>query len=378
MVACGALSEHREYLGDNVRLDSYQKALSALVKSGDVVLDLGSGTGILGLMACRAGAGRVYAVEAGPIIGLAREICRANGFLDRVTFIRGWSTEIELPEKIDVVVADQIGNFGFNTGLVRFFADARERFLKPGGILVPSSVDLYAVPVECPAVFADVNFWCVPRLDFNLSAVHSVAANAGHFTSLRANQLLAPPSKLTSLDLAAPHVGRGALAASASFTVNRSATLHGIGTWFSAQLAKDLIITNSPLAKDASRRRHLVFPIGRPVPVSKGDQVEVKIRSLHEESVVSWRVEVAGKASFNHSTWNGMLICEEDVRRTSPDFVPNLTRRGQARLSVLSLCNGRRPLSEIERETYRMHPTLFHSPKEAAIFVAEVLARYSR
>ena len=103
-----------KYLTDEVRLSAYQRPINATVRPGDVVPDLGSGTGILGLFACRAGAAHVYSIEVGSIIGLAREICRVNGFLDRVTYMRGLSTELELSRKADVVVADEIGNLGSN------------------------------------------------------------------------------------------------------------------------------------------------------------------------------------------------------------------------------------------------------------------------
>jgi len=377
MVICSALAEHREYLADDARLRAYSEAISAIVKPGDIVLDLGAGTGILGLLACRAGAGRVYSVEFTSIIGLARVNGRTNDFADRITFLRGFSTELELPEKVDVVVADQIGNFCFNTGLVRFFRDARERLLKPGGILMPSSVDLYAAPAEFPEIVKQLDFWCEPKAGFDLSAARAIAANTGHFTKLRADQVLGAPVKLASLDLYAPLAREGTLSANLSFTVNRSGTLHGIGTWFSAQLAPGVHVTNSPLAADAMRRGHLVFPIAQPVALSEGDQVEARVRILDEESVVSWRVEVPGKASFNHSTWNGMLLSQEDLGRSRPEFVPSLSPMGNARLLALTLCDGRRPLCEIEQEVFRSYPALFHSLREAAGFVAEVVARYS-
>ena len=107
-------TSYYKYLTDEVRLSAYQRPINATVRPGDVVLDLGSGTGILGLFACRAGAAHVYSIEVGSIIGLAREICRVNGFLDRVTYMRGLSTELELSRKVDVVVADEIGNLGSN------------------------------------------------------------------------------------------------------------------------------------------------------------------------------------------------------------------------------------------------------------------------
>src|SRR5206468_2971544 len=99
----------------------------------------------------------------------------------------------------------------------------------------------------------------------------------------------------------------------------------------------------------------------------------------------TWNVEVwsasdlqqgldrsACKGSFTHSTWKGMLISKEELQRTRPNFVPTLTARGAARLSVLSLCDGRRTLAEIEEEVYRRHPRLFPSRSQAAAFVAEV------
>jgi hypothetical protein len=72
-----------------------------------------------------------------------------------------------------------------------------------------------------------------------------------------------------------------------------------------------------------------------------------------------------------------MLICKEDLQRTMPHFIPKLSPWGEARLSVLSLCDGQTALLEIEQEVYHSHPKLFRSLGEAAAFVAEVVTRYS-
>ena len=91
---------------------------------GAVVVDLGSGTGILGLLACQAGAKRVYSIEETGLIELARDIGRTNGLADRIRFIKGLSTRVDLPEPADVILADQIGHFGFEAGLFDYFSDA--------------------------------------------------------------------------------------------------------------------------------------------------------------------------------------------------------------------------------------------------------------
>jgi hypothetical protein len=72
-----------------------------------------------------------------------------------------------------------------------------------------------------------------------------------------------------------------------------------------------------------------------------------------------------------------MLISKEHLQRTQPHFIPKLSPWGEARLSVLSLCDGQRALAEIEQEVYHRHPKLFRSLGEASAFVAEVITRYS-
>jgi hypothetical protein len=105
---------------------------------------------------------------------------------------------------------------------------------------------------------------------------------------------------------------------------------------------------------------------------------------LLADMTITWNVEVWGavgnsakKAAFSHSTFQGMLLSKEDLQKTRPDFVPKLNARGEARRSVLELCDGRKPLEEVEREVCRRHPKLFRSSAEAAKFVAEVITSYT-
>lgn len=136
-------------LSDRVRTCASERAIAQTVQSGDAVLDLGSGSGIL---ACRAGARRVYAIESGNVIGLARAVCRDNGFADRMVFLEGLSTAVELLELVDVLGTETIGNLGFEEGIIGWVLDVRRRFLKPGGALVPQFIELFVAPVELPVV----------------------------------------------------------------------------------------------------------------------------------------------------------------------------------------------------------------------------------
>src|SRR6185436_4184585 len=86
-----------QYLSDTARLSAFRAAIQEVVKPGNIVVDLGAGTGVLGLLACRAGAKRVFSIESTGIIQLTREISQANGFRDRTVFLNESSTRCSLP-----------------------------------------------------------------------------------------------------------------------------------------------------------------------------------------------------------------------------------------------------------------------------------------
>jgi len=382
------VDEHRQYLADDLRVSAFREAIREVVRPGDVVLDLGSGTGILGLLACRAGAKRVYSVEVGGMIELARAVCRANGFGDRVTFLKGHSTQMELPERVDVAVCDQIGRFGFEAGVPVFFNDVRARLLKPGGSLVPQRIEMFIAPVECDEIWGQVEFWNDSRAGFDFRPARTWAANTGNPVTLLPEQLLGEPAQLCTINLT--EASPGAICGELSIQADRAGTLHGIGGWFSAQLSPNVTMSNSPLASRRIDRRNVFFPVDQPVPLEPGDCVRIRMHIIPDAVVVTWNVEVIQpeangntsvpqilKARFSHSTMRGMLLCKEDLARTQPQFIPELSSWGEARRSILELCDGRRPLAEIEKEVHRRHRTLFFSPDEAAAFVAEVITRYT-
>jgi len=87
-------------------MDAYVEALRRTVTPGSLVLDVGTGAGILALVACRFGARRVYAIEPSNIVEVGREIASANQYADRITFFQQRSEQVQLPERVDVIVSD--------------------------------------------------------------------------------------------------------------------------------------------------------------------------------------------------------------------------------------------------------------------------------
>ena len=378
------LDEHREYLGDPQRLSSFRRAITEVVRPGDIVVDLGAGTGVLGLFACQAGAAKVFSIEQGPIVSLAQEICRANGFADRVSFIKSASLRAKVPEKADVVVADQIGFFGFEAGLLEYFLDARQRFLVSEGKMIPSRIELWATPVNIPERYVNVEFWSNRPADLDFSPACSVATNTLDSASFEPKHLLSEPQRLASLDLLT--WADRSLSYTGEYAIERTGKMHGIGGWFSAKLSPGVTMTNSPLATTRMGRSNAFLPLEHPIEVEAGDRALLNIHIVPSEGLVSWNVGISrnenstwvSKTGSRQSTFKGILLREGDLRQTQPNFVPRRTPWGDARLSVLNLCDGQRPLKEIEAEVYHRHPNLFRSPAEVAGFVARVVARYSQ
>jgi len=141
---------HAEMLSDRDRTSSYLELIGRNVQVGDVVIDIGTGTGIFAIAAARAGAAHVYAIEAGPIARVTRELFRANGVLDCITLIQNWSTQVRLPRAADVVVSELIGNDPLAERVFGITKDAIRRFLRPGGRLLPSGLRILGFAVQLP------------------------------------------------------------------------------------------------------------------------------------------------------------------------------------------------------------------------------------
>ena len=369
------LSEHREYLGDPFRLGAFEKALQIVVKPGARVLDLGCGTGILGLLAARAGAGHVTAVDSGGLIESARAIAAANGLGGRITHLLGHSTRIELTEKVDVVVADQFGPSGFEGAGIECFEDAKRRLLKPDGILVPSRLDFEVGLVARPELRGRVEFWDAPCAGLDLSALAEAARNSNYAVRLEKSDLLGTPARVLGLDLGtAPDVP---LRGEAELVADRAGRLDGLGGWFVATLAPGVTMTNSPLAPDRIARWNAFLPLERSVDLAAGDRVRVHLTVEPREAVFSWIVEAGGRTS-RQSTFKSLFVSREELAAADPRRVPDLDAWGRARRSVLELCDGKRSLAEIEAELRRRHGDLFPARGAAEAFVVRTLAADGR
>ena len=277
------LREFGRYVTDAHRTACFARAIAEQVRPGDVVVDLGTGFGLLALLAVRAGARRVYAIEQGPYVELARAIARDNGCADRITFLAGNSAALAVPEPADVVVSETLGQFALEEYTVEYLRDALARFAKPGARVVPSALELAVVPLESPALarrwaaaygagWEDVAGFDLRRLRqaaLANEALPYVVVDPG-----AGDRALGPAARLARFALGSAASSR--FGARVRCTVAAAGRMDGwLGT-FRVRLSPSVELTTQPSAVP-THWRQVVFPLVPACPVRPGDVVSAEI-----------------------------------------------------------------------------------------------------
>jgi protein arginine N-methyltransferase 1 len=374
-----SLAAYGQMVADNIRTDAYAQALKQRIKTGDVVVDIGTGPGILALLACRFGARRVYAFEPSPIIGLAREIAAANGFADRIEFIPRMSTESSLPEPANVIVSDIHGILPFFSKSLISIIDARERFLAPSGHIIPRSDTLWIAGISAPEIYEkQVGPWNKRPYEFDMSAAGMRRINSIDQCAATAEQLFLEPRCLAALDYST--IKETGLDTTVSWTVDQAAQGHGFALWFDSILADGVTWTNQPGAPRLIYRQAL-FPWPEPLQVSPGDTVTVAIfaKLVGDEYVWRWDTHLVSKNSsngakppFRQSSFLGADFSLPELRASASQFQPKLNENGQIHRRILSLMEGQMSLDAIAHELVKDFPIRFKRWQEAFNLVSAV------
>lgn len=277
---------HLQMLDDRVRTQGFCDALKATVAPGDVVLDIGTGTGILATCAAKAGARQVYAVESSGIAEVAGRLFESNGVADRVSLVRRRSTSATLPERATVLVTETIGNDPLDEQLLEIVADAKERLLVPGAKIIPSAMQIYAVVVDVPQEILEKHVFTKAKLeayaaaydmDFSTLAAHQLSSTEP--IMIESKEVVSwpaePPALLAEIDFTGPF--ETWVAMRAKLTLTRDAERLGVVLAFRARLSERHILSTLPADADPGNHwAYALFPSFEHPSLAKGDTVAIE------------------------------------------------------------------------------------------------------
>lgn len=290
----GMLMHQQNMLLDSVRTTAYYEAIlgNAADFTDKIVLDIGAGTGILSFFAAKAGARRVYAVEASGMAKHARQLAKANGLDEVVKVVQGKIEEIELPERVDVIVSEPMGVLLVHERMMESFIVGRDRFLAPPAPgasfqptqLFPSAGSIWLAPFSDIGLFADTvskaRFWENTNFHgIDLSALLPSAAR-----SQFAQVIVGPVDAKCLLAAATSHRFDFAtikvrdlvdFTIKFAFVAECTGLLHGMAGWFDVEFAGSAVprlLCTSPLS-ETTHWYQARFMLSQPIAVNRGQRL---------------------------------------------------------------------------------------------------------
>lgn len=377
-----SLEQFASMFSDKVRMDAYSAAIAYSVRPNDAVIDLGCGPGIFALLACKAGARRVYAIDVNGVVDFGRQLAAANGFSEKIIFMRGDSRQMHLPERVNVIVSDVRGVLPLFSNAIDTVQDARDRFLAEGGHLLPSRDTLYVAIVELPDAYKQlVGAWkAVPHLD--LLPGLPLVLNSIQRHHIKPDQVVSEPRAWHVLDYmaqaTAPAQNRIEL------PITKTVTGHGLGVWFQTQLAGDIGYSTEPRTQETVYG-HVFLPWLEPVALREGETCSVDLRAhlVGNDYVWQWETNLPAtpehsQIRFVQSSFYGSLFPPSVLQKRAMGFVPVLDESGQAERWILQAFDGKRSLESIAIEAAQQFPHVFRRKEDAFNRAAEIAEKYSR
>ena len=264
--------------------------------------------------------------------------------------------------------------------LIPTIADARRRFLAPGGTLIPRSERIWAAVVEAPERYGKiVDPWEHNSLDRTWSPARRIVVNdlqKARFTPGAVTDQTAgagPRSIIRAWRIPT-------FAANCHWTIQREGTGHGIAVWFETDLADGVGFSNAPGEPEAIYGS-MFFPWLNPVPLAMGQTVRVDLQAKLLEGDYFWRwitrIESAGRpgeiaTQFDQSQLKGAVLSPENLRRRASTHVPQLSKAGLLRRRTLDLMDGTASLEEISKRLTAEFPDRFSRWQQALSFAGEV------
>jgi hypothetical protein len=332
------------------RIEAFRRAIQATVRPGDRVLEIGAGLGTYAFFAARAGAARVWAVEGGPVISVAKTLARVNGLSDTVEFLRGWFPGVAIPGPVDLLIFEDYDPRLIDGWTWRVLASLHRDVLRPDTRVVPGRARLYLAPVHLPDVWRMVGRlgeaddrrydldW-LPSLEYVQNTPLQVPIGPG---DLRHQPGALGEVRLDRLPATSDLAGR------ASWRFDRETEVHGLAYWFDLEVGGTWL-SNAP-GGDPRSWGNLFLPLDCALRVPAGATLDAVVAPETADdgapSWLTWEVRM-GEYRFRGHEFKANPASLADLAPTMPGWIPELTREAQVEGEILRLANGTRTVEEI-------------------------------
>jgi len=269
---------HEEMLKDTVRTGSYRAAImnNPHLFKDKTVLDVGCGTGILSMFAARAGAAHVVGIDMSNIIDQAVKIIEANGFKDTITLVKGKLEDTQLPiQQFDIIISEWMGYFLLYESMLDTVLEARDRYLKPGGLIFPDHATMYLAAIEDQDYKEEkINFWD-NVYGFDYSCIKDIALREPLVDTVELKAVSTDPCILKRIDLTTAKKEDLTFSAPFELRATRNDFIHAFLAWFDVSFDcthKKVSFSTGPHAK-YTHWKQTVFYTPETLRITDGEKI---------------------------------------------------------------------------------------------------------
>uniref|UniRef100_A0AC11DQB4 Protein arginine methyltransferase 8 n=1 Tax=Ovis aries TaxID=9940 RepID=A0AC11DQB4_SHEEP len=268
----------REMLKDEVRTLTYRNSMyhNKHVFKDKVVLDVGSGTGILSMFAAKAGAKKVFGIECSSISDYSEKIIKANHLDNIITIFKGKVEEVELPvEKVDIIISEWMGYCLFYESMLATVIFARDKWLKPGGLMFPDRAALYVVAIE-DRQYKDFKIhWWENVYGFDMTCIRDVAMKEPLVDIVDPKQVVTNACLIKEVDIYTVKTEELSFTSAFCLQVQRNDYVHALVTYFNIEFTKCHKKMGFSTAPDApyTHWKQTVFYLEDYLTVRRGEEI---------------------------------------------------------------------------------------------------------
>lgn len=271
------LGLQRFMVSDQARTDAFAAAIKEALRGGETVIDVGTGSGLLAMLAAKAGAKKVYALDQSTVAAAARETVERNGMSKVIDVVNGNACDFDVVEPVDLIVSEWLGHFGFAETMLDDVIACRDANLKEGGRMLPCGVELKMAPVDSDVLYVHEGpgFWKkeIHGIDFSHLERRELEQALAIKTEVPARDLIAEAQGLIKLDLGKAAKEDVWQHGELSFVIERDGKVNGFAGWFVAELTPTVILDTGP-EHQTTHWMQTYFPMP-PVEVKKGDVLKL-------------------------------------------------------------------------------------------------------